>query len=569
MAKDSAHKDCQSPAGPTIQLAGDRRCLPEFPELNLSQTPWALALPSSAEMAQLDSAAISAGIPALELMERAGQACAKHVCVMLGEAIPRSKSVLVLCGPGNNGGDGAVIARILHERGISVRVMLVAAVKLSPQLQTNLDRLVSLGVNLRLFSSSGGNSVTVPGLPIVNDHELVISLSESVLIVDALLGTGQSGPPRGELALLIELVIQHQKNGKVPVLSVDCPTGVNTTSGEVYIPALSADRTIAIEVIKRGLVQSPAFEHCGEIFAESIGIDCSRGAECSLLSSRTLALPPRPRTAHKGMMGRVWILAGSTHMPGAALLSARGALHSGAGLVCMLPGALASAEAAAVPETILLPVPTVENSGADAWRALAPLLKDAQGVVLGPGLGLSPQSREFIRLALEALAQSQVPYVVDADALTCCAELHLRAGQFGAAVLTPHPGEAARLLGITTLEVQRDRYAAARQLSQLLDVVVVLKGASTVIAGRDSGFVNLHGNPYMAVAGSGDVLSGILGTFVAQGHSPLKGAKLAVYVHARAGELAHQRSGGPILASEIAVAASAAVGELVEISEAG
>jgi NAD(P)H-hydrate epimerase len=345
---------------------------------------------------------------------------------------------------------------------------------------------------------------------------------------------------------------------------------VNAETGELYSPSFTATHTAAIEYLKRGLLQWPARAVAGRLTVVPIGIAALLTREEAphegffLLDERhTARLESRPPNAHKSMFGHIVVVGGSSRMAGAPVLSGVSALHSGAGLVTntLLTG---------FPSVPMPPELMVAPLGEGGWYTpahltpeLRTLLAGSDAVVLGPGVGLAEETGHFVREVLDLLAARAIPHVVDADALTHLAR-RLAAGEavrLPHAVLTPHPGEAGRLLGIPTSEVERDRYGAAMQLRERTGATIVLKGRATVVRG-DHGYVNTSGTPFMATAGSGDVLSGVIATLLAQGYEPLDGAALGVYLHGRAGELAWSHERGPLTAGTIAAAISAAMGEV-------
>ncbi len=539
----------------------------EFKDIHLAQSAWAEFLPSPQEMARYDAQCISRGTSALKLMEQAGESVSDRVRTLSQALVSQERPAVVLCGPGNNGGDGAVVARHLQQAGLKTLLVLASAPRLSSELITNLDRWSSLKGIVHIFGEPHGVALGSVVLCPLSEAELRDLIERSAFVVDALLGTGQHQSPQGGIKRILEILLDCRR-ATTPIVSIDSPTGINAETGEVYTPHVRADETVSIELLKRGLLQYPAREACGKLCAVSVGITCLTDCEFSLLSRRTLSLPPRKADAHKGEAGRVWLLAGSREMPGAAILSALGALHAGAGLITQIKVKGVAHGSSTAPEVIHALVADEDGdlcsaSMADIEQALAL----ADSVVIGPGLGLTERSRAFFRAALCFLIKHKLPTVVDADGLTLLAESLGSGGpDLSRMVLTPHPGEMARLLGVEIAEVQRDRYASARRLAELTGAVVVLKGASSIVYGQKRGFVNMLGNPYMATAGSGDVLAGVVGTLLAQKHAALTAAKIAVYVHARAGDLAQQKSGGPICASEIALCVSQAIGELISPS---
>jgi len=510
-----------------------------------------LWLPSSAEMQALDVATISGGIPALKLMERAGEAVTNY---LIG-SFWGSQRIVVVCGSGNNGGDGMVIARLLRSASFAVTVVACAASRYSAEW---VDQIKKVG-EVFLFNPEGIEQ-SQP-IKTITPAEVSKELKSATVIVDAMLGTGQRAAPKGSIAHMIEL-IGKERTSRTRVVSVDIPTGVHADSGELFTPHVTADQTICIELIKRGLTQYPAHEVCGDIRVVPIGIGRAHRTEFNLIDEIDLPHLPAPHAAtHKGNRGRVLVVAGSQGMPGAADLSALGAMRSGAGLVTKIwrpswPTVRTHAE-------VMLHVLEGESSTlvpADVDN-LQPMLESAGAVIVGPGLGWSSDLDEALAKLLSRLSNLQKPTVLDASAITSIARQKLTWDPFPV-VITPHPGEAAVLLGISTAEIQRDRFAAAEVIANRLKVTTLLKGAGTIVYSAGRGWVLNRGTPYMATAGSGDVLCGIIATLLGQDLEPASAAVLGAYIHACAGEQASLANGGPILASDICGKLPAEVGRL-------
>ncbi|RIL06436.1 MAG: hypothetical protein DCC75_10840 [Proteobacteria bacterium] len=488
---------------------------------------------SVAEMVGFDRATIDSGVPSLELMERAGKGVYQHIKRML-----KGKTrCLILCGPGNNGGDGLVVARLLKKSGFKVEAVLCSGRRYSEDNSAQLKKCLAAKVIVRGFSPEGQALPTK--VKKVSAQELSELISSAKVVVDALLGTGQCSAPTGSIGAAMSL-LERAKDKRI--ISIDVPSGVNADSGECYAPHVNAALTVTIQLSKRGLYQSPACEAAGALEVLPIGIDTSAGCEYGVIDG-IKKWPVRRRAAHKGDFGSVFILGGSINMPGAPELAARAALRAGAGLVfkSVKPGGSVSSW----PEVIL-------HHGA-SFSDFSQKIRDCSCLVFGPGLGLDREAKALVEEALGVISEIQMPSVIDADALTLIAEM-LKVGRtfsLPSAVITPHPGEAARLLGVDTAAVQHDRYSAARKLSELLNCTALLKGAGTVIYGRGRGIVNASGNPYMATAGSGDVLSGILGAFLAQDLAGLYAAAAAAFLHGKAGDLAYHEIGGPLVASDL------------------
>jgi hydroxyethylthiazole kinase-like uncharacterized protein yjeF len=477
------------------------------------------------------------GLPGPVLMENAGAAVARAIADRFGG----SRRVAVLCGRGNNGGDGFVVARRLGDRA---RALLIGAKEgVAGEARVHLLACERSGVPVRALVDEAGW------------EEALTAIADVDLVVDAVLGTGLRAAPVGLAAAAVAWTRARRAAG-VPVVAVDLPSGVPTDGGAFDWPAVQADLTVTFAALKRGHVLPPAAELAGEVVVADIGISKETIEACSpslfLLQDEdaAAAFPRRPRGAHKGDFGHVLVVAGSIGKAGAAALAAGGALRGGAGLVTVAtPAPCLPTVAAARAEAMTVPVDATP-AGAFSEDALAMLLELASArdaVVLGPGIGREPATRRLVRAFVRACP---VPIVVDADGLDAVAPSSagdregLAALRRGApTVLTPHPGEMARLTGKPTSEVQASRPETALALARETGAVVVLKGERTVVAdpvGRAA--VCPAGNPGMATGGTGDVLAGLVGALLAR-HGALLAATAAVVVHARAGDLAARRSG--------------------------
>lgn len=531
--------------------------------LFLADSLHAHKLPSPQEMAAFDAATIKGGVPSLELMERAGEAIFMELKAQFSFELYSHGKITILCGSGNNGGDGLVIARHLRQHGYDLAVIIIASKRYTEENIHQAKEYVSTGGALHLFPEGTGEAFGLE-LPLVSLEELRATLGQSIVVVDSLLGTGQKEPPRGTVRQVIECLneVCTGKDNPPRVLAVDIPTGINADTGEVYVPAVRADMTVSVELVKRGMVQYPARNYCGTIVAVPIGIECAGACEFSLVDRAVVEpLPPRSAEAHKGDFGHVLVVGGSAHMPGAPFLSGSSALRSGAGLVTVTQ--LANAALPSFPaELMLRRIEGTEGFLAETClEQIKDKIRESKCVVIGPGLGMHIQTGKLVdRLIDECRKQGKIA-VIDADGLNLLSSV-LNDGQtkLNHCVLTPHPGEMGRLLRIETSEVQRDRYTAARKLAELTGAVVVLKGASTLVYHGGVGYVNTSGNPYMATAGSGDVLAGMIAALIAQGIRPLDAARRAVYLHGVAGDMAHARLKAPLIASDIIAAIPQALG---------
>jgi NAD(P)H-hydrate epimerase len=493
------------------------------------------------------------GIPSLDLMEAAGKGIAEAL-------LPIDRPVVVLCGKGNNGGDGLVIARHLAQAGVEVQTIVLAVpLELSPDAATNYTRAAEAGVALGCADDE------------VLWAERLALVPDGALVVDALLGTGIRGAVRG----LIARVIEDINAGGHDVVSVDLPSGLDADTGTVAGAAVRARVTYTLCRPKPALIFEPAAGHAGSWRVIPIGIPdaCveAQGSKLRWQDADDVAglLRPRARDAHKGKLGHVLVVAGAPGRAGAAVLTARGALRGGAGLVTVACPASIRAEIA-VQQAEIMTEPLMESSegllSAGAAARAQDLLGNRDTLALGPGLGTDPGTAKAVRLlALSARRAA----VIDADGLNALALDHdsvlgLREAA-APRILTPHPGEAARLLGLTARDVQADRLSAVRTLAERTGAVVVLKGDRTLVA-RPNGTVavNATGNAGMATAGSGDVLTGVIAAFLARGLDPFDAARLAVFVHGDAGDRAAARRGADgMIASDLLDDLGAAIADRV------
>ncbi|MGH7307518.1 MAG: NAD(P)H-hydrate dehydratase [Candidatus Rokuibacteriota bacterium] len=506
------------------------------------------------EMRRLDRRAISElGLSGAVLMENAGRAAGRSILAAAPAlGLGRGGRVAVVCGKGGNGGDGFVVARWLKSRGIRPAVWLTC----SPG-----EIAGDAALKLTALRRSG-----LRANPLRNEAGLVDDLRSADLVIDALLGTGARGTPEGPLARAIEAINAAGR----PVVALDVPSGLPADGGPPPGPAIRAALTVTFAGLKRGLVTGPGLDFTGRVEVVDIGIpaaDVRRGVTTFLIEADDVAghLPPRSRTAHKGTLGHLLIVAGSLGKTGAAALAAGGALRSGVGLVTVgtgasqqpvLAGLLVEAMTAALPETA---AGSVALKAADA---IADLAASRDAMAIGPGVGLDADTQALAREVVRTLDR---PLVVDADALTALAgHLDLLDVAPAARCLTPHPGELARLLGTTAVEVERDRVGVARRLATEHRVHVVLKGGGTVIATPTGEvYISPSGNPGMATGGTGDVLTGMVGAFLARGLPPTAALQTAVYLHGRAGDLAAARLGQEgLIASDVIAALPEAILEL-------
>lgn len=525
----------------------------------VDESPSSWFAPSSAEMARLDAETIGAGISSLELMERAGGVVVDAIREVLATQAPALVHVLIVCGPGNNGGDGLVVARRLADDGISV----LAVVADAPRYSSECIAQIKSFPHAVVLEGSGTVAVQACGGRVVSQGEFTRALATATLVVDGLLGTGQRAAPRGAIASLVERVnAERARRPELMVFAVDIPTGVDADTGALYTPHIVADHTVSIELVKRGMMQFPGRTACGSIRIVPIEISERGGIEFSVIEgSRLPGTVARAADAHKGMQGRVLVIGGSAAMPGASALATLGALRAGAGLVSRVTKPTWSG-VAVTPECMNV---IIEESSPHYVEKDLPALRDAltvaDALIIGPGIGRAPETGRFLSALLNTLRGSKKRVVIDADALALIAEggIDLREIE---GIITPHPGEAATLLGVSTGDVQRDRFSAVKALVERYHITTLLKGAGTLVWDGAIGGIIARGTPYLATAGSGDVLSGILATSLKGCESIFDATVRGAYIHAVAGERASASSGGPIIASDIAWSAASVIGEL-------
>lgn len=484
-------------------------------------------LVTAAEMQQMDGETIqSFGIPGRVLMENAGRGAARFLLDSF-EGI-QNAYLAVLAGRGNNGGDGFVVARYAAQRGIDVVVYLLAYNKrVTGDARANLELLAPL---------------SIPVVEIPNDSRLAeyeADMAQHDVWVDAVFGTGLSADIRGHYREAIDLLNSFQR----PVLAIDIPSGVNADNGQIYGTCVQATATATFAYPKIGHVVYPGAQYAGHLEVIDIGIPPHIAQAVAprqrLTASAEVAaeLVRREPDDHKGSAGHLLVIAGSTGKTGAAAMACEGAMRSGAGLVTL--GAPASLNP--VLETLLLEVmtaPLPDTGGAlvpDAGDQISRLMTGKQCLAMGPGLGSAEETGRLVR---HLLRRSKIPMVIDADGLNHLAGRREMFKDVQApAVLTPHPGEMARLADLTTAQVQADRVKCAREFAAATGTVVVLKGAATVIAAPDGHVqINSTGNPGMASGGMGDVLTGIIAGLITQGVDPDRAAVMGVYLHGAAAD---------------------------------
>jgi ADP-dependent NAD(P)H-hydrate dehydratase / NAD(P)H-hydrate epimerase len=472
------------------------------------------------------------GIAGLTLMENAGRGCAELIDAEFGHG-PGSRAV-VLAGKGNNGGDGYVISRLLQERGWDVKVIVLAERdEIAGDARTNLDRL---------------RSETVLFCPEPEDlAPHLAALGDADVIADALLGTGLKSPVRGILAGAVAAV---NASGR-PVVAVDIASGIDAGSGRVLGTAVKADHTVTFAVAKLGHILFPGAAHAGRLHVVDIGIpkEAVDEAETSLFLDLDEVRPlvkRRERNSHKGSFGHCLIVAGSVGKTGAAAMAANSAVRCGAGLVTLaVPASLNPILEIKTTEAMTIPVPD-EGRGYfadDARTAIVRELAGKDALAIGPGIARNLPTARLVR---ELVADTPLPMVVDADGLNAVAEdpAVLMRSKSSAVILTPHPGEMARLAGMSVADVEADRIGTARRFAREHGVHVVLKGARTVVAAPDGRLaLNGSGNPGMASGGMGDVLTGILVALLGQAYEPFTACCQGVFLHGHAADLVAAEKG--------------------------
>ena len=502
-----------------------------------------MKLVTAKQMRDLDNAAINTfKVPSLELMENAGRRTVEIMLDRYGD--PQNKRVAIFVGPGNNGGDGLVIARLLAARMARPTVFLfVPADKLKGDAAVNYSRLLEFPVHI----------IAVTGAADLPATSAV--LAEYWTVVDAMFGTGLTRNVAGIFATAINLI----NTAPCPVVAVDIVSGLNADSGKILGCCVQADITVTFGQAKIGQVIYPGREYTGFLEVADIGIPAEAAAEAGirqeLLDNETGKwLPPRISAAHKGTYGHLLVMAGSTGKTGAALLCGLGALRSGTGLVSLcVPYDLNHIFEANLWEAMTIPLQSAARGilSIEDYRVIQDALHNKQALAIGPGIGTAEETAE---LMVKLYAEIEIPMLVDADGLNILAsDPGLLKNAPGPRILTPHPGEMARLTGRTSRQVQENRFETTRDFALAYKVHVVLKGADTLVCDPEGNLaINPTGNPGMACGGMGDVLTGIIGGFLAQGLSPWQACCLGVYSHGLAADRLAEETGAGYLASEVA-----------------
>lgn len=497
-----------------------------------------LPVVTAEEMRALDRSTIEdVGLPALTLMETAGRAVASAVV----RALQRNGHVAVVCGPGNNGGDGFVVARVLRDQGIdAVAYLAVPRAAIRGDAATHLAILERAGGVVRMIATPD------------DLVELAPMIAGAEVCVDALFGIGPVRPIEGHLAQVVGAINRARHR-----IAVDIPSGLDSDTGRVSGAVVDAHRTVTMAAHKVALVSAPGFSHCGELEVADIGVPAGVVATATIRAGLVEEadvrrwLPSQDVLDHKGTRGHAVIIGGSPGMRGAGRLAAAAALRAGAGLSTL---AAAGGDDLTAPDSVM----TRAVSG-----SIAALLAGKDAVVIGCGLGQSEEARAWLTEVLAA----GIAAVLDADALNLVAsDPGVLARAAGPIVITPHPGEAARLLGISAKDLEGDRLAAARALAVTTRAVVVLKGARTIVCdgtlGDDHCAINPTGSPALATGGSGDVLAGVIGGLLAQGLAAADAARAGVFVHGRAGERLDAVHGRGAVSADLGIAIASVMAQL-------
>jgi NAD(P)H-hydrate epimerase len=505
-----------------------------------------MKLYTAQEMTTADKTAQSLGIPGGVLMERAGAAMAAEI---LTRYTPRRlRRALVLCGGGNNGGDGFVIAREMHLAGVEVVVILTKD-EYSDDPKTNLEALRNLGIAIH------------------NPEILDELLDGTSLVVDALLGTGFTGAVREREAGLI----RQLNSAEVTTVAVDIPSGVDGSTGEVAGAAVRADLTICAHAAKVGCVISPGAEHAGEVVTVGIGIphEAEEFQPSVMWTDRKDLRGLIPRTtssAHKYSAGAVLVVAGASCMTGAAVMSVEAAQRAGCGIVFLAtPESAASALDLKLTETLVNGMPEDEAGymSLDALEDILKLAERASALVMGPAIGTGEESRSLVE---GILREVEVPVVLDADGIPALADSDALTRREAPTVVTPHAGELGRLLGTSAKEVSAERLKSVRRASAEHGCCVLLKGADTIVVDGDETSVNSTGSVALSTAGTGDVLSGVIGALLSRGSSPFDAARIGAWAHGRAAQLWLEGTGWPVeslIATDLLFHVPDAIGELL------
>lgn len=485
-------------------------------------------------------ASLKLGLSVKALMEKAGKQVAKEAL----KALAGKEKVVIVCGKGNNGGDGFVAARHLANKGRQVRLFILDPSTSLPSAPLRAGRTGSKarlkGEAADAFSSLKGTSANPVFLDSKNLGVLSKALKQADLVIDAIFGFGFKGKTTGIFLKAIESINQAGR----PVLSVDVPSGLDADTGLAEGTCVAAQKTVTFTAPKVGLVVYPGLEFAGGIEVADIGIPANLVAKTATIklsqpSEIASLLPTHPFDTHKKRRGRVLVVAGSVGMTGAAVLTAEAALRSGSGLVVLgVAESLNPILEVKLTEVMTYPLPETPKGSLSekAFKKVLELIPSFDVLVLGPGLSVSPSTSSLVRKLVKEVC---IPLVLDADGLNALVgKTDLLKSRKAPTVVTPHPGELARLLKVKVDTVQANRLKHAQQAASDWGLVVILKGARSIICAKEKATINTSGNWALATAGTGDVLAGMISSFIAQGKDVFEAATLATYLHGLSGDLA-------------------------------
>lgn len=489
---------------------------------------------TSQQMREIDRKAIEENnLFGLILMENAGLRIFQNLKKIYADL--RLKKVIIFAGSGNNGGDGFVVARHLYNYGVKVKVFLLAPFnKIKGEAGENLNIIDKMGVELIETETT-------------KFEEIQEAVQNYDLIIDAILGTGLQGRVTGLKAKIIDLVNVAGKE----VVAIDVPSGLDADTGKLEGPCIKATHTITLALPKIGLLLFPGASYAGKVTVEDIGIpSCllkNNKIKTNMVTREIVKslLPFRATYSHKGSFGKVLILAGSVGMTGAAYLASEAAMRSGAGIVVLgIPRSLNPIMEVKLTEVMTLPLAETEKQslGEDVEETILKLMKDFSVLGMGPGISLELETQRLVRKIIE---KSNIPLVVDADAIYAISkDTNILKKIKVPMVITPHPGEMAKLVNKDTDYILNNQLDITREIAQEFGIVVVLKGARTIIANKEGeAYINVGDNSGMATGGSGDVLTGIICSLIAQGANNFSAAIAGVYIHSLAGDLARDIKG--------------------------
>jgi len=484
------------------------------------------------EMQQMDQYTIEKiGLPGVVLMENAGSRIVEEIVATTKNLSNKKPNVLILAGGGNNGGDGFVVARKLVDLGWEPELwLLVSTEKITGDAKVHLNAYLNRGLKL----------YTLKQIDEFQQH-----LSQSSIIVDAILGTGVMGAVRDPLNQIIKMV-NEREDVSIPVISVDIPSGVNSDDGKVVGEAIKATTTVTFVLPKKGFFLQDGPRYIGEWKAVDISVPPSIAEDLQLklpqLVTESLikrSIPVRPQNGHKGTFGHALVVGGSRSYVGAPIFTAKAALHSGSGLVTLaIPEGIYPMAATQFPEALFFPLPE-EKDGSfskEAIEELTPRLQQYDCIAVGPGMSRFKGGEEWFVTLLQGLTNQ--PIVIDADALYLLRNnLKFLQHHHGPVICTPHPGEMATLIGKSVKEIEENRIEIARTFAEEYQVLLLLKGHRSIIATPDGEiYINPYGHDALGKGGSGDVLTGLITSFLAQGASPLNAVLAASFLHAKSGE---------------------------------